>query len=74
MKCRACDCLMTGHAGWVVLEDGSKIEEEWCSSCRSIAFDEGSVNEKSFALEDITNEINSLVSKDGVTTPHFVPY
>ena len=65
---------MRGHTGWVVLEDGSRVIEEWCSSCRTIAFDEGDILEKEHALENITNEINGIVSRDGVTTPHFVPY
>jgi len=65
---------MGGHPGWIVLEDGTKIEEDMCSGCRGVVRSIETLDTKEFMLGNLTSDIASVVFTHGVTPVPKIPY
>lgn len=72
-RCKACDAPLIGHPGWVELEDGTKIEEEYCSMCKVISRDADMIDTYECTLGNFT-EVWSLIYPSGVTPATKIPY
>ena len=74
MRCRSCDGVMGGHPGWIVLEDGTKIEEDMCSACRGVVRNIDTLDTKEFMLGSLTSDVASVIFTHGITPVPKIPY
>lgn len=73
MRCQACDAMLSRQPRFIYLEDGSKIEDSVCPTCRHIAFNKFDVLEKDYMFAEIT-EFFTLLNPHGMTLAKESPY